>query len=838
VCCKPDRPGDQQVNDSAVAGNVSQIGSAHVVNIGSDPQRMPLPDPMATPARPGLNNLPRRRARVFVGRDEALARVEQALHDGKGVITQGPQAAVHGLGGIGKSELALQYALRNTERYRLIRWIDADSPAQIQNGLVELTRAIVGYNSAAHAPAEEAVEWAFAWLAAHPGWLLIFDNVEDARDIEPVLNRLNDGAVLITTRRTSDWEDLLCTPINLDVLAADAAVRLLAELIGDSRPVRPGELAALAEDLGWLPLALTQAGAYIAQTPGMTVQRYRRLLRQAPGRAHAAAAVGHDQDRVVARVWEVTLDRIARTNPLAPRLLELLACYAPEFLPVKVLYGLPDADDLDINEALAVLASYSMITLLGEDTVSVHRVVQSVTLARLTPDQRAEVRRLAADLLDAALPEAADDSANWPTYAQLLPHVRVALPPESLAMAKVVRYLGASGDYSTAIELQRLHHSALCKTYGSEHPFALAALAGLTYWIGESGELVAARDQFAALLPICERVLGPKHPDTLFVRAGVARWTGEAGDPAAARRLYAELLPLREQVSKPEDPATLANRASFAFWTGRLGDAATARDLYAQLLPLRERVSGPEHPETLAVRSNLARWTGEAGDPFSARDQYAELLSIRQRVLGPEHPYTLAVRANLARWTGEAGDKVAARDRLAELIPVHERVWGPKHPRTLGVRADLARWIGEAGDKVAARDRLAELIPIYEEVLGATHSDTLAVRVAFARWTGETGDAAAARDQLAELIPVHERVWGPKHPRTLGVRADLAHWTGVAGDAAAARDQLTALIPLYEEVLGATHSDTLAVLARLEEWEKRAVRGVLKMVRTRRRARS
>lgn len=709
MCCKPDRPGDQQVNDSAVAGNVSQIGSAHVVNIGSDPQRMPLPDPMATPARPGLNNLPRRRARVFVGRDEALARVEQALHDGKGVITQGPQAAVHGLGGIGKSELALQYALRNTERYRLIRWIDADSPAQIQNGLVELTRAIVGYNSAAHAPAEEAVEWAFAWLAAHPGWLLIFDNVEDARDIEPVLNRLNDGAVLITTRRTSDWEDLLCTPINLDVLAADAAVRLLAELIGDSRPVRPGELAALAEDLGWLPLALTQAGAYIAQTPGMTVQRYRRLLRQAPGRAHAAAAVGHDQDRVVARVWEVTLDRIARTNPLAPRLLELLACYAPEFLPVKVLYGLPDADDLDINEALAVLASYSMITLLGEDTVSVHRVVQSVTLARLTPDQRAEVRRLAADLLDAALPEAADDSANWPTYAQLLPHVRVALPPESLAMAKVVRYLGASGDYSTAIELQRLHHSALCKTYGSEHPFALA---GLTYWIGESGELVAARDQFAALLPICERVLGPKHPDTLFVRAGVARWTGEAGDPAAARRLYAELL------------------------------------------PLRERVSGPEHPETLAVRSNLARWTGEAGDPFSARDQYAELLSIRQRVLGPEHPYTLAVRANLARWTGEAGDKVAARDRLAE------------------------------------------------------------------------------------LIPVHERVWGPKHPRTLGVRADLAHWTGVAGDAAAARDQLTALIPLYEEVLGATHSDTLAVLARLEEWEKRAVRGVLKMVRTRRRARS
>jgi hypothetical protein len=177
---------------------------------------------------------------------------------------------VYGLGGIGKSEPALQYALRNTGHYHLTWWIDADSPAQIQEGLADLARAITaGVHSVAagQATVEEAVSWAVSWLAAHPGWLIIFDNVEQPTDIEPMLGRLTGGHVLITTRRAIGWHGL-CATVGLEVLDPLAAEHLLAGLIGPDRPAPSGELAALAEELGQPPLALTQAGPHSRHDPG------------------------------------------------------------------------------------------------------------------------------------------------------------------------------------------------------------------------------------------------------------------------------------------------------------------------------------------------------------------------------------------------------------------------------------------------------------------------------------------------------------------------------------------------------------------------------------------
>jgi len=723
------------VSGSAVGGDVIQIGSARDVSIGTHlPPRPPLPDAASTPAPSGLNGLPCRRAAVFVGRDEALERVEQALR--QGANAQRPHAVVYGLGGIGKSELALQYALRNTGRHHLAWWIDADSPAQIQEGLAGLARAITaGTHSvaAAQATAEEAAAWAIAWLAAHPGWLLVFDNVEQAADVEPVLSRLHGGHVLMTTRRATGWHDL-CTPINLEVLDPRAAEHLLAELIGPERPAPAGEPAALAEELGWLPLALTQAAAYITHTPGMTLARYRRLLREAPGRLHAAAADGHDPGRVIARTWELTRSRIAGLDPLAPRLLELLGCYAPDHLPVDVLYGLQDADELGIADALALLASYSMITL-GGDSVSVHRLVQTVTLARLTPVQRAAVHRTAAELLASALPDSPDQIGDWPVYARLLPHARAALPPESSAMGKVIDYLDASGDYTTAKELQQALYRTLRDALGPEHPETLWAQGNLAHLTGQAGDVAGARDRHAALLAIRERISGSEHPHTLIVRANLAYWTGEAGDVVAAREQYAALLGIAERVLGPEHPDTLSVRGNLAYWTGRAGDVVAARDQYAMLLPVRERISGSEHPDTLAARANLAYWTGEAGDVVAARDQYAALLPIAERALGPEHPTTLTFQANLAAWTGRAGDVVAARDQYAMLLPVRERISGPEHPDTLAARANLAAWMGEAGDAGAARAEFAVLLPIFERVFGPEHPGTLTTRANLDHWT-------------------------------------------------------------------------------------------------------
>ena len=181
------------------------------------------------------------------------------------------------------------------------------------------------------------------------------------------------------------------------------------------------------------------------------------------------------------------------------------------------------------------------------------------------------------------------------------------------------RAVSANGDAGT--------HSA-----DPEHPGALITRSELAYSVGQAGDAAGARDEFAALLPVAERVLGPEHPDTLAARASLAYWTGQAGDPASARDQFAALLPRCERVLGPEHPDTLVNRHNLANFAGYAGDAATARDQFAVLLRVRERVLGPDSPDTLVAKFNLAYWTGRAGDAATARDPFAALLPVRERL--------------------------------------------------------------------------------------------------------------------------------------------------------------------------------------------------------------
>jgi len=242
--------------------------------------------------------------------------------------------------------------------------------------------------------------------------------------------------------------------------------------------------------------------------------------------------------------------------------------------------------------------------------------VQAVTRAQLTAEAACRWEQAAAALVEAAVPPDARLPAAWPACAVLLPHARAVLDPTSDGMRQIAWYLGSTGSYPAARDLFQLITDA-CTTsdaHGPEHPRTLTLRNDLAIWTGRAGDAAGARDQFAALLPVRERVQGPEHPGTLATRANLARWTGEAGDAPGAGDQYAAVVPVRERVQGPEHPETLATRANLARWTGRAGDAAGARDQFAALLPVRERVQGPEHPETLTARDNLAYWTGEAGD--------------------------------------------------------------------------------------------------------------------------------------------------------------------------------------------------------------------------------
>jgi hypothetical protein len=577
------------------------------------------------------------------------------------------------------------------------------------------------------------------------GWLLVFDNAVDRASMERFVPPAGNGQVLVTTQ-SQLW--LPGQSLDVPVLDTKVAADFLVNRTGD-----PDRMAAreLAEALGGLPLALEQAAAYM-QATGTAMAIYLPLLRNRQSDLLARGeAAGHPLD--VAATLGLALSRLAGRAPAAARLLRLLAFLAPEPVPLGLLLtdqqttGLPGpeaeagigpllGDPVATGDAITALRRYSLLSPAGDSMVLVHRLVQAVTRAQCTAGEAAQWKQAAAALVEAAIPADSRAPAAWQSFAALLPHALAVIDLTNDGMERIAGYLGFSGSYQVARDMFRAIMDAYVAddAYGSEHRCTLTARRELARWTGVAGDVLGARNQFVALLPISERALGPDHPDTLATGQELARWTGVTGD------------------------------------------AASARDQLAALLPIFERVLGRDHPDTLIALGNLADSTGVAGDAASARDQLAALLPISERIIGPDHPDTLGVRNLLAHWAGVAGDAVGARDQFAAVLPINERVIGPDHPELLFNRRDLAHWTGECGDAAGALRLFQELLPDLDRVLGPDHPGTLSARHNLAYWTGQAGESAGARDQLAVLLPICERVLGPDHPGTLAIRSNLAHW--------------------------------------------------------------
>jgi Domain of unknown function (DUF4062)/Tetratricopeptide repeat len=799
------------------------------------------------------------------GREELLAELDARLTGDGGA---GPRVvALCGLGGVGKTSVAVEYAHRHLDQVKVAWQFACEDRSVLAAGFGELAAQL----GARHLPDERnPVKSVHRVLAGYPAeWLLVFDNAHDRESIADFVPPAGRGRVLITSRNPF-WPP--GQALEVPVLAPEAAAEFLAGRTDD--PDRQVALE-LAGELGGLPLALEQAAAYIRATAG-SLARYLVLLRQ---RRPDLLARGEPAGpgATVATTWSLAFTQL-ESAPQAVGLLRLLACCAPEAVPLRLLLqprpGLAAdlsgevaaalmpllGDELEVDGAVAALRQYSLITVAGDGLVSVHRLVQAITVDQMPGQLAAAWEQATAAVIEAALPDDPQQPGAWPLYTLLLPHAEAALAADSAGMASIAAYFGDSGSYAAARDLWQKVTEARERALGAEHPATLAARVGLASctgragdvarardqyialvpvleqvlgagsletlaaranlaaWVGEAGDVAGARDQLTALVPVLERVLGAEHPETLAARPRLAYWTGWAGDAAAARDQLAALVPVLERVLGAEHPETLFTRGGLATWTGRAGDAAGARDQLTALLPVLERVLGREHPRTLTSRGHLARWTGEAGDAGGARDQLAELLPIQERVFGAEHPDTLTVRNDLAEWTGIADNAAGGRDLFAALVPVAERVLGAEHPATLLARSHLAYWVGEAGNAAGARDQYAALLPVRERVLGPEHLDVLIGRAQYARFIGEAGNAAGARDAYAALLLIDERVLGKEHPHTQGARANLARWTGEAGDPPGARDQYAALLPMREQVLGPEHPQTLYARCDLARW--------------------
>ncbi|MGG7569754.1 tetratricopeptide repeat protein [Streptomyces sirii] len=768
-------------------------------------------------APPGAGNLAGSASGVFVGREDELAQLHQLLADqGDAAVTQvSGTRAIHGLGGVGKSTLALHYAHEHRRTYKLVWWINAASPEQIITSLATLaTRLCLQW--AATAGVQERAAWAILWLQWHPCWLLVFDNVENPQDLRHYLGTLPDGHHLATSRTATGWHSIAPT-IPLGLLDAEAAVSLLCTLaFGDEEALTPEQrrdAAALAAELGYLPLALEQAGAYLFET-GTSLADYRSLL----GRVMDKAAGGIDPERTIARIWRHTINAIEHRNPQAVRLLNAIAWLAPDDIP-RALLAPMCPDPITLGETLGALHAYNMISYSADrQNISVHRLVQTVLRHQAAIDGAGHqsARQDAEHLVRQA---SRDEDTDTPQWEQLLPHVLAlaeSTPPNSPASIETAnayhaaaQYLRRQGREAHAIPVLTAALAQCEEVLGDTHPSTLSSRNNLAIAYESVGDLGRAVPLYEATLAQREQVLGDTHPSTLTSRNNLAIAYRSVGDLGRAIPLMEATLAQREQVLGDTHPSTLTSRSNLAGAYRSVGDLGRAIPLMEATLAQRVEVLGDTHPDTLTSRNNLAGAYESVGDLGRAVPLYEATLAQRVEVLGDTHPRTLTSRSNLAGAYRLAGDLGRAIPLMEATLAQRVEVLGDTHPDTLTSRNNLAGAYRSAGDLGRAIPLMEATLAQCEEVLGDTHPTTLSIRSNLAGAYRLAGDLGRAIPLMEATLAQCEEVLGDTHPSTLTSRNNLAIAYRSAGDLERAIPLMEATLAQREEVLGDTHPRTL-----------------------------
>jgi Tetratricopeptide repeat len=411
--------------------------------------------------------------------------------------------------------MAMEYAHRQLGEVGVAWQFPAEDPAVLVAGFGQLAAQLGAGDSG------DPVAKVHGMLAASPArWLLVFDNAPDRASVASFVPPAGRGRVLITSRNQI-WPP--GQALEVPVLDAEVAAEFLVSRTGD--PDRRAALE-LAGGLGGLPLALEQAAAYI-QATGDTLADYMASFRQQRA-AMLTRGEPTGYSETVATTWGLAFEHLQQAKPSAVGLLRFLAFYAPEAIPLRLLLqprpGLGDElgpgiapvlvplleDPLAAKDAIAALRRYSLISPPADGSVSVRRLVQAITIAQVPAELAAARQQAAAAVIEAALPADPESPDNWDTFAELLPHAQTALADDSGSMWKIASYLGNSGNYPAARDLQQRLLQAQARVSGPEHPDTLTARSELAYWTGQAGDAAGARAQVAALLPVRERALSTR----------------------------------------------------------------------------------------------------------------------------------------------------------------------------------------------------------------------------------------------------------------------------------------------------------------------------------------
>jgi tetratricopeptide (TPR) repeat protein len=610
---------------------------------------------------------------LFKGRDPFLRRLHQNFTD-----AGSSRQAIYGLGGIGKTRLAVEYAWQFQAHYNTLLFVIADSPVALLTNLANLCSPLVlNLPEASTQEQDMKLGAVLRWLQQHPGWLLILDNVDTlaaATAVEKLLAQLNGGQVLLTTR-LSEWsKQVQC--LELEMLQEEAAEEFLLERTVRRQPTLTDatDARALARDVGQLALALEQASAYI-EAKRITLQVYRRRWA-----TNYKAVREWSDDRLmgyagsVAVTWQTSFDQL---TPAARTLLNRLSWLSAEPIPITLLEVLvPEAEVVDMEDAREDLARYSLITYAADSSaISVHCLVQEVTRARLNAEEQLRTFKEALGWIDTFFREESKDVNSWHSLNPLQTHALAIVTyaqefnnpePTSHLLSELGLLLSQNARLTEAEPLLRRALNLYEARYGSYHYTVAIALDNLAQLLRNINRWDEAESLLRRALEMDENGYGPYHPTVAIRLNNLGQLLMNNNSQDEAESLLRRALKMDENGYGPYHPAlapVLDNLAQLLMTTNRRDEA---EPLLRRALAITEHSCGPDHPEVATRLNNLAQLLAAANCVDEAELLLRRALAITEHSCGPDHPTVTIVLRNLAQL-------LVITNRWTEVEPLYRR---------------------------------------------------------------------------------------------------------------------------------------------------------------------
>ncbi|NEP01408.1 MAG: tetratricopeptide repeat protein [Symploca sp. SIO2E9] len=785
-----------------------------------------------------LWNVPYERNTFFTGREQVLAQLRETLQQSQAVALSQVQA-ISGLGGIGKTQTAVEYAYRYREEYQAVFWVRADTRLELRTAFVEMAKLLNLLQE--NIDAEGAVRVVKSWLEKHSDWLLIFDNADRPELLKSFVPHNPQGHIFLTSR--AQVFDMLgiVRPVEIREMLPEEAVAFLLRRTGrDESNLLETEVAAqLAEELGYLPLALEQAGAYIhakrvrfeTYLASYCKRRLQLLQKSKP--------VAGNYPESVATTWAINFHEVEEISEASADLLRFIAFLQADAMPLELFVrasselgstlaaALADVDNdpLVLHETIEPLTRYSLIRISIEtDTYSIHRLVQEVLKAQMSTETRYLWAERAVDGISQAFPIAHFDS--WRLCDRLLPHAKVAaqlveeyqFQSEAIAclLDRAGYFLYRRAQYKNAESLLEKALVMREKLLGQEHSDFAATLSHLGLLYKSMGRYREAETLLSQSLEIRKRILGEEALPVALTLNDLAKLYRLLGNYQKAKNLYEQALRLRRLALGEEHPDVATSLNDLAEIYRILGDYSQAEPLYLEALRMRESLLPEDHPELANSLNDLGRFYRGLGFNQKAESLYERALAINQRLWGKEHPEVAKSLNGLGQLYYYQGHYSQAEQMLIEALEIRKRRLGEEHPDVANSLDNLAKVYQAQGRYLEAEKLHEQALAISRQLLGEQHPDVARSLNNLAQLYSSQGVYTQAEQLYQQAIAITKRTLGDNHPDVALTLDNLGMLYAKQGRSEEAKPLLQKALEIFEQKLEANHPWTIRCRENLE----------------------